>query len=499
MHLDDASRYAALRARDARFDGVFFVGVRTTGIYCRPICPARLPKRENCDFFRTAAEAERHGFRACLRCRPELAPGHAPVDARSRLTRGALERIQAGYLNDHDMGDLAATLGVSSRHLRRVLRSELGVSPVELAQTHRLAVAKQLLHDTAMPVSRVAFAAGFSSVRRFNALFAERFSRPPSAIRRGKPASKPRDAEGGDGRSDAPEVIEIRLDYRPPLAWEALLQFLALRATPGIEAVRGDTYRRFVDAGGNGDGGGWVEVAPVRDRSSLRASIPVVLVSRLPRVVAGLRRLLDLDARPDVVAAHFEGDPEMGPRVARRPGLRVPGAYDPFELAVRTVLGQQITVAAASSLCGRLVRAFGNGSDPTGGAMGRGRAFPAPDELASVPVDDVAGLGMPRSRARAVVELSRAVAGGEVDLRGAADPESAAERLRALPGIGPWTVQYLLMRAYRWPNAFPASDLGIRRALGGVSTDEAENRSRPWEPWRAYAAVHLWDDRSTLE
>ncbi|MDX1568101.1 MAG: AlkA N-terminal domain-containing protein [Longimicrobiales bacterium] len=493
MDLDDAGRYGALRARDPRFDGVFFVGVRTTGIYCRPICPARLPKRDHCTFFRTAAEAEREGYRACLRCRPELAPGESSVDARSRLAGQAVDRIQTGYLNDHGVAELAAELGVSSRHLRRVLRTELGVTPVELAQTHRLAVAKQLLQDTAMPVSRVAFASGFSSIRRFNAVFSQRFSRPPSSIRRG--SSRPASREGGD------ETIAVRLDYRPPLAWRPLLRFLERRATPGIESVGAGAYRRFVSTD---DGrGGWVEAAPLPDRASLRASVPVVLADELPTIVAGLRRLFDLDARPDVVSDHLSRDPDLVPSIAENPGLRVPGAYDGFELAVRTILGQQITVEAASALCGRFVEEFGQGSGETKGARGdgqensepsaEGRCFPRPCAIASLSSDDVGELGMPRARAAAIVRLARAMTEGDLELHPTSDPAETARRLRSIPGIGPWTVQYILIRALRWPNAFPSGDLGIRRALGDVTAAEAKKRSLIWEPWRAYAAFHLWN------
>lgn len=505
MPLDDDGRYAALRARDPRFDGLFFVAVRTTGIYCRPICPARLPARESCTFFGSAAEAERHGYRPCLRCRPELTPGRAEVDARSRLTRAAVERIDAGFLNEHGVEDLATSLGVSSRHLRRVLRSEIGVSPVELAQTRRLAVAKQLLQDTSLPVTRVAFAAGFSSVRRFNALFAERFSRPPSSIRRQARAGDSGGGRGGfdtgggsdtghEASADDGERITVRLDYRPPLDWPSLLAFLARRATEGIEAVDGERYRRFVAHDGRG---GWIEVAPVPGRDSLRASIPVGLVGGLPWIVARLRHLLDLDARPDVVAGHLADDPRIGPLVERHPGLRVPGAFDPFELAVRTVLGQQISVEAASALCGRLVGAFGPEPPPTTDAgPPDGRTFPTSEVLASRSVDRVRELGMPASRARTIVELSRAVTSGDVELDGTTDPEETEGRLRSIHGIGPWTAQYLLMRGVRWPNAFPASDLGIRKALGGIPAAEAEARSRAWEPWRAYAALHLWNDSS---
>lgn len=499
MPLDDDGRYAALRARDPRFDGLFFVAVRTTGIYCRPICPARLPARENCTFFGSAAEAERHGYRPCLRCRPELTPGRADVDARSRLTRAAVERIDAGYLNEHGVEDLATSLGVSSRHLRRVLRSELGVSPVELAQTRRLAVAMQLLQDTSLPVTRVAFAAGFSSVRRFNAVFAERFSRPPSSIRReagvgGSGGGRVGSGTASEASADDGERIAVRLDFRPPLAWRPLLAFLARRATAGIEAVDGETYRRFVVHDGRG---GWIEVAPVPGRDSLRASIPVGLLGGLPWIVARLRHLLDLDARPDVVAGHLADDPRIGPLVERRPGLRVPGAFDPFELAVRTVLGQQISVEAASALCVRLVGAFGPGP-PAANDAGPpdGRTFPTSEGLASRSVDEIRSLGMPASRATTIVELARAVASGDVELDGTTDPEETEGRLRSIHGIGPWTAQYLLMRAVRWPNAFPAADLGIRKALGGTTAAEAEARSRAWEPWRAYAALHLWNDPS---
>jgi len=512
MNLDDADRYAALRARDARFDGVFFVGVRTTGIYCRPICPARLPRRDNCTFFRTAAEAERDGFRACLRCRPELAPGLASVDARSRLAQQAAYRIREGYLNDHLVSDLADHLDVSSRHLRRVLRAELGVGPTELAQTRRLAVAKQLLHDTTIPVSRVAFAAGFSSIRRFNAAFAERFSRPPSAIRRGGSRSTARrrgpdssrteeKGSGLPGANGTDEAIVVRLDYRPPLAWGLLLRFLEKRATPGVEAVRGEAYLRFVQAD---DGGrGRVEVTSVPDRPSLKVSIPIGLAVELPTIVAGLRRLFDLDARPDVIADHLKGDVDLGPGVARHPGLRVPGAYDSFELAVRTILGQQITVEAATSLCGRFVDAFGDGASGSSGngsvPTESGRRFPSPARVSTLSPDDVSQLGMPRTRGRAIVELARAIRDDGLSLDPTSDPRDAAPRLRAIPGVGPWTVQYILMRAVRWPNAFPASDLGLRRALGGITAAEAEDRSRAWEPWRAYAAIHLWNRPSTGE
>ncbi|ATB28540.1 DNA-3-methyladenine glycosylase 2 [Melittangium boletus] len=472
--------YRALTARDRRFDGLFFVGVATTGIYCRPVCTAKTPRPERCTFYRTAAEAEQAGFRACLLCRPELAPGGAPVDSVSRLATAALARIEAGVLNESSLDTLAEELGVTSRHLRRVMEAELGVSPVELAQTRRLALAKQLLQDTALPLAEVAFASGFQSVRRFNALFQSRFGRPPSELRRG-------------GREEpGTRALVLRLDYRPPLAWDTLLGFLQGRALPGVEHVGDSEYRRTVRLG---DKTGWLIVRRDPERPSLRAELSLSLAGALMPVAARLRALFDLDAQPAVIEECLARDELLAQRVQATPGLRVPGAFDPFEMTVRAILGQQVSVRAATTLSGRLVARFGEPVDSPHPELSR--LFPRPETLASASEDEVASLGLPGARARTLLAVARAIADGTVRLERHADVSETLAALDALPGIGPWTAHYVAMRALRWPDAFPASDLGIRKALGGVTAKAAEARSEAWRPWRTYAVMHLWNSLST--
>lgn len=467
--LDADTCYRALRARDARFDGLFFVAVSTTGIYCRPVCPARTPGRDRCRFFALPAEAEKAGFRACFRCRPELAPGHARVDSVPRLVRSAVARIEAACLNEGSVEELAAGLGVSSRHLRRAMEAELGVGPLELAQTRRLAMAKQLLHDSTLPLTDVAFASGFSSIRRFNAVFRERFGRPPSEVRR---------SLGAAGRG-----LSLRLGYRPPFDWAGLLAFLELRAIPGVESVSDGAYRRSVE-------GGRLEVRDDPERSCLRATLSAGLVRRVMPLATRLRSLFDLDARPRVISGHLGCDPVLRSRVRRRPGLRVPGAFDGFELVVRAVLGQQVSVRGATTLSGRLVQRFGRPVESE--APGITHLFPTPAALAAASEAAVASVGLPRARARTLVALGQAVASKALVLDGSAPVDEVRDRLRAMPGIGPWTVEYVAMRALSSPDAFPASDLGLRLALGRIPAAEVEALSASWRPWRAYAAMHLW-------
>jgi AraC family transcriptional regulator of adaptative response / DNA-3-methyladenine glycosylase II len=474
VRLEADTCYRALAARDRRFDGLFLVGVSTTGVYCRPICPARTPGRDRCRFFARAAEAEREGFRACLRCRPELAPGRGPVDAGPRLVAAAAARIEAGFLNEGSVDALASGLGVTGRHLRRALSGALGLSPVELAQSRRMALAKQLLQDTDLGMTEVAFASGFRSLRRFNALFRARFGKPPSALRREAGAATARDG-----------AIPLRLDFRPPLDWEALLAFLGARATAGVEEVAGGAYRRTVRLGGRT---GWVEVRLDPECPALRADVSLSLAGALMPLAARLRALFDLDARPDAVAAHLGRDPLLRRSVGRRPGLRVPGAFDGFETAVRVVLGQQVSVRAATTLAGRLAAALGEPIATPFPALGR--LPPTPGAVAGAGEDRLAGLGMPGARARALGALAAAAAEGRLplDAQGLRD---GADRLRELPGIGDWTAQVLAMRSGE-PDAFPAGDLGVRRALGAAGAREAEARAERWRPWRAYAAMHLW-------
>ena len=474
MELDAATCYRAICAHDERFDGVFFVGVTTTGVYCRPVCRARTPGEARCRYFRSAVEAEAEGFRACFRCRPELAPGYSATDAVDRLAKAALARIEAGALNEGSLDDLAAELGVTGRHVRRAVRAVVGASPVAVAQSRRMALAKQLLQDTALSMADVAFASGFASVRRFNARFSERFGRPPSALRR----------EHRAGWADA--GITLRLDYRPPLDWDALLAFFAARATAGVEVVAGDAYRRTVRLGRHT---GWVSVAPDRARPALRATVSTSLLGALMPLIARLRRLFDLDARPDAIAAVLGRDARLGPILARHPGLRLPGALDGFEAAARVVLGQQVSVRGATTIAGRLGAAFGEPVDT--GDPSLTRLAPTPEALVEAGAERIAAHGMPGSRARTLVALAQAAVDGRLRLApGTSIPEAMAV-LQALPGVGPWTAEVVGMRL-GWPDAFPASDLGIVKALGGLAPAEAE----AWRPWRAYAAVALWTDQA---
>lgn len=482
LDVSDPDRcYRALRSRDARFDGLFFVAVTTTGVYCRPICPARLPRRERCRFFVHAAEAESAGFRACLRCRPELAPGRAAVDSVPRLLRVGLRKIREGYLNEHSLDELAARLGVTSRHLRRSMTAALGVSPIELAQSQRLALAKGLLQDSRLPLSEVALAAGFSSLRRFNELFAARFGQPPSQLRR------------ASATTTTGEALTLRLDYRPPLPFSALLSFLKERAIPGVELITDDTYQRSVACG---EHVGWVRVQADPERPCLRATLSLSLSPLLPLIVSRLRTLFDLDAMPAAIFDLLHADAQLRPLVAQQPGLRVPGAFDVFETATRAVLGQQVSVAAATTLAGRLTARWGRMLPA--GPPGLDRAFPTADVLAQADVAEVATMGLPTARARTLIELARAVSSGRIDLAGAepGSSEPMLTALQALPGIGPWTAQYLAMRALHDPDAFPAGDLGLRRALGIDSAAALTARAEAWRPFRSYAVMYLWASHS---
>jgi AraC family transcriptional regulator of adaptative response / DNA-3-methyladenine glycosylase II len=466
-------RYQALRARDTRFDGRFFVGVSSTGIYCRPVCTARTPRRENCSFYGSAAAAEAAGYRPCLRCRPELAPGNASVDARTRIAHAAADLIENGALNGDPVDSLAGRLGVTDRHLRRVFQAEYGVSPVQYAQTQRLLLAKRLLTDTSLPVIEVAMASGFSSLRRFNALFRTRYRLSPTALRR----------ETGARR--APDGLTFRLCYRPPFDWEGLTDFLGERAVAGVEEVRDGTYRRTVRVTRHDQVvRGWVEVGPAHDRAALAVTVDVALLKALPRVLAGVRRLFDLSCDPAEVAG------TLGRLAAREPGVRVPGAFEGFELGVRAILGQQVTVKAARTLAARFVSAFGEGvATPFEGLE---RAFPTPEAAARLELCAIAGLGVVAARARSIIALARAIASGDVRLEPSADVESTLAALRALPGIGEWTAQYIAMRALSWPDAFPHTDLGVRKALRLATPAAVLQKAERWRPWRAYAVMHLW-------
>jgi AraC family transcriptional regulator of adaptative response / DNA-3-methyladenine glycosylase II len=474
MTLDQDSCYRALSARDARFDGRFFVGVSSTRIYCRPVCTVRTPKRENCHFFPSAAAAEVRGYRPCLRCRPELAPGLASIDATTRLAQAAANYIENGALEDHGIEHLASRIGVTSRHLRRIFESEFGVAPIEYAQTQRLLLAKRLLTDTDLPVTDVALASGFRSLRRFNALIKSRYRMAPRAMRR-------------DAAPDTlPATLRFLLPYRPPYAWDAQLAFLGARAIDGVESVTARAYRRSLAISHRGAiHSGWIDVQKATRRPALSVTLSASLARAVPQVLAATKHAFDLTCDPDEVTAC------LGPLAVDEPGLRVPGTFDGFELAVRAIIGQQISVRGARTLLGRLASTLGTEGVPTG-APGVTRLFPSPQRIAAATTAEMAAIGVTTARARTLAAVAGATARGELDLRPGADVEAVCAALEAIPGIGTWTSQYIAMRALGWPDAFLASDLVVLKALGETKARNALARSEAWRPWRAYAVMHLW-------
>jgi AraC family transcriptional regulator of adaptative response / DNA-3-methyladenine glycosylase II len=473
MFLDPDQCYRALRTHDARFDGRFFVGVGTTGIYCRPVCTAKTPLERNCRFFPSAAAAEGEGFRPCLRCRPELAPGYATVDANRRLAQSAAGLIEDGRLEEASLADVAATLGVTDRHLRRVFQQEFGVSPVDYAQTQRLLLAKRLLTDTALPVLEVAMASGFASLRRFNDLFRTRYRMTPGALRKAAPA-----------RAGADRLV-FDLAYRPPYDWPAMLAFLARRAIAGVESADGRRYRRTIrlERGGKVHAG-WIEVAPSPRKSALRVTASASLAGAVPTLLARVKPLLDLASRPDEIAA------ALGPLARAHPGLRLPGAVDGFEVAVRAILGQQVTVAAATTIAGRFASAFGEPIDTP--HEGLGHLFPTPARIAATAPAEIAALGIIGSRARAIAALAREIDRGALRLEPSAPVEETLAALERISGVGPWTAQYIAMRALAWPDAFPHPDVAVLKAMGETNGRRALALAEAWRPWRAYAVLHLW-------
>jgi AraC family transcriptional regulator, regulatory protein of adaptative response / DNA-3-methyladenine glycosylase II len=479
MDLEHDACYRAICLRDARFDGRFFTGVKSTGIYCRPICPARTPRSVNVIFYPTAAAAQEAGFRPCLRCRPETAPDLGAWRGTSNTVSRALTLIELGALDDGDVDALAGRLGVGERQMRRLFRQHLGASPVAVAQTRRVLLAKQLIHETRLPMAEVAFAAGFGSVRRFNETFRALFHRAPGELRL---ASRPDVSAGPRGE------IVVRLPYHPPYDWPAILEFLRRRAIAGIEQVTGDRYARSVQLGGVQ---GTVSVES-DNGNTLRATVRFSTLSALPAIIARLRRVFDLAADPVAIAAHLAKDPALAALVEARPGLRVPGAWDGFELAIRAVLGQQITVSAAVRLAGKLVASHGERlAQPDGDLT---HVFPRPEVVASA---DLSSLGMPRSRAAALSAVAAAAAADPHLFDANSTLDEAVRRLRSIRGVGEWTAQYIALRQLREPDAFPAADVGLMRAMAsrdgrGHSSSELLDRANRWRPWRAYAAQHLW-------
>ncbi len=471
MEFDRQAFERARRSRDPRFDGRFFIGVKTTGVYCRPICPAPSPKERNVTYFASAAAAAEAGFRPCLRCRPETSPGTASWLGTSSTVRRAVRLMTEDGIDRRGVEVLAERLGIGSRHLRRLFLKHLGATPVAVVQTRRVHVAKRLIDETGLPFSEIAMASGFRSIRRFNATFRNLYGRSPTELRR--LAHRRRQQPVGQYR--------LRLGFRPPFDWDALLEFLAPRAIPGVEVVEDGCYRRTIAIG---DASGYFE-ARCRDHS-IELSIQFPEARALVTIADRVRRLFDLDADPEEIRRHLGRDARLARRIASRPGLRLPGSWDGFELAVRAILGQQVTVKGASTLAGRLVRAYGR---PFPAGPGLTHLFPTPKALAAAKDD---ALRLPHSRAEAIRGLASAVNRGDLSFAFVGDIEAFMRKFRELPGVGAWTAEYVAMRALGEPDAFPASDMGLLRAARAKSAKELERRAEPWRPWRAYAAMHLW-------
>lgn len=475
MKLDPDTCYSALLTRDRRFDGWFYIGVSSTGVYCRPVCAVRTPLRRNCFFYPSAAAAEQAGYRPCLRCRPELAPGHGVLDLSGQLARAAAALIDQSLTDNAGLSGVARRVGVTPRHLRRIFEAEFGVPPVAYAQTQRLLLAKGLLTDTALPMTAVASAAGFGSVRRFNHLFRTRYGLAPLRLRQ---------AGGQPVRHD---MLSVPLAYRPPYAWAPLIDFVARRVVDGVETVTADRYTRavaFADAPGSAPATGWITVTFDPQRHVLRLTLPARLSPHIGRILAGVRRLFDLSARPDLIDAHL---PEFAVEV---PGLRVPGAFDGFEIALRAVVGQQIGLPQARRILARLAQRLGTAvPDAPDGLC---RVLPDASTLAASTPDELRACGLTAARAVTLHALAEAVAAGRIDLQPLAAVEPTLAALQALPGIGDWTAQVIALRGLGWPNAFPAGDLVLRKQLGLDKAADVLAHAARWAPWRAYAAVHLW-------
>ncbi len=474
----DSDRFwQAIEVADPRFDGWVFCGVKTTGIYCRPSCPARTPKRENVRFFASAAAAQAAGFRACKRCRPDATPGSPDWDVRADIVGRAMRLIADGVVDREGVGGLARRLGYTERHVHRQLLGTVGAGPLALARSQRAQTARILLETTTLPITRIAFASGFQSVRQFNATIQEVFAMSPSALRvRVRQEGRPRDSGS----------LSLRLPYRAPLDADGLIAFLGLRVAPGVEEVSEGGYRRSLRLP---HGTGTVELRPAD--GYVHARYWLADLRDLGAAMYRSRLLLDLDSDPHAVTDALDDDPLLGAIVRANPGRRVPGHVDPHELAVRAVLGQQVSLRGASTLAGRLIDAHGERLERPIGAVTH--AFPSAEALAAA---DLSSVGMPSARVRGLSALVAALADGEIVLDGGCDRAETRQQLLALPGIGPWTVEYIAMRALRDPDAFMPSDLGVRHALEQLGHDgapaAAEAVAQRWRPYRAYAVQHLW-------
>jgi AraC family transcriptional regulator, regulatory protein of adaptative response / DNA-3-methyladenine glycosylase II len=485
--LDAEHCYQIIKARDARFDGVFYVGVLSTGIYCRPVCTARTPRRDRCNFFANSAAAEVAGFRPCLRCRPELAPGHSIVDAVKRHAGAALVRVQSGALNSGTVDDLARDIGLSARQLRRVVESEFGVSPIALAQTQRLLLAKQLLTDSDLRVIDVAFASGFASVRQFNRVFRSAYQLNPLALRQ-----RPTVSRREHTLSNQPATFELKLGFRTPFAWNALCKFLVSRSSARVERLVGETYVRTISLASKGKlYTGLIAAHADFAHSVLCVQVDAALLPVLPELQASLHRLFDLDASPTVIDSHLKKHSLLKPYIKNTPGLRIPGSVDGFATALRAVLGQQISVKAATTIYGRFVDRFGEVVVSPSSEVNR--TPPSCHAVANASLQQIVDLGLTSKRAQTVLALAQSMANGLLHLNAMQNSEATCKQLQALPGIGGWTAQYIAMRALNDPDAFPHTDLGLLKATKVNQPTELLELAESWRPWRAYAAIHLWN------
>jgi AraC family transcriptional regulator, regulatory protein of adaptative response / DNA-3-methyladenine glycosylase II len=478
MKLNSSLCYRAVLARDARYDGRFFTCVRTTGIYCRPICPARPPKLENCRFVQSAAAAQEAGFRPCLRCRPESSPDLDAWRGTSATVSRALKLIEGGALDGGDVVSLADRLEIGERHLRRLFRQHVGAAPVTVAQTRRVLLAKQLIHQTDLSMIQVAMASGFGSVRRFNETFQDLYHRPPGELRRRA------------GVASASPEITLLLPYRPPYDWEAMIRFLKARAIAGVESVTEDSYSRVIEID---EATGSITVSHAPDQSALRVVVRFPRLNILSVIIARIRRMFDLSAEPGAIDSVLSCDPVLRPLVSARPGLRVPGGWSGFEIAIRAMLGQQITVKGATQLAGRIVAAMGTRVADDTDMAGLTHAFPTPEQF---DVKTLADVGMPKARAAAIAGVAAAIGADERLLDPRCDLAEAVARLREIPGVGEWTAQYIAMRALGESDAFLAGDVAVQRRFVSrgrrPSAAELLERAESWRPWRAYAVLHLW-------
>jgi len=484
--LDPESCYRAVKARDRRFDGVFYTAVRTTGIYCRPSCPARTPAYGNVSFHPSSAAAQAAGYRACKRCLPDATPGSPDWDVAADVAGRAMRLIADGVVDREGVDGLAARVGYTPRHLGRLLTAELGAGPLALARARRAQTARVLIETTDLSYTDIAFAAGFASVRQFNDTVREVYAASPTALR------------GRRGHRATAGEMRMRLAVRTPFAGRALHAFLAAHLVPGVEEAGPGWYARTLDLP-HGPGTVRLELGDLTDHDGtalLPSTFRLTDLRDTGAAVERVRRMLDADCDPVAVDDAFAGDPVIGPLVRRRPGLRVPGHPDGHELAVRTVVGQQVSVAGARTVAGRIVQHHGRAlPEPVGGLN---HLFPDAHALADV---DPATLPMPRARARALVGLAGALAAGEVALDRGADRDEVRRRLLELPGIGPWTADYVAMRALGHPDVFLPTDLGVRAAVRGLGHDPTDlgSLSQRWRPWRSYAQLHLWHSLDVLQ